>query len=77
MADNDVEIERPTVVYRQVIDGRIVNRIVVDAENGLPDDFPGLETYELETEDPPPQIGWVEDGDGEFREPLPEMKPAE
>ena len=60
-------------VYRQVIDGVIVNRIVVSdlKDGGLPRDFPERETYTLETEDPAPQIGWTENDEGGFDPPPP------
>ena len=73
-------------IYRQVIDGVIVNRIVVDdtkpGGGGLPDDFPYRDTYEIETETPPPQVGWTSDGNGgwvappEDPEPEPEPDPV-
>jgi hypothetical protein len=56
-------------VYRQIKGNVIVNRIVVDDAKGLPADFPERETYELETEDPPPQIGWTRNAEGGFDPP--------
>jgi hypothetical protein len=61
-------------VFRQVKNGIIVNRIVADE---IPPDYYEAETYELEIEDPPPQIGWVSDGKGGYAPLEPEPLPAE
>jgi len=63
-------------IYRQVIDDKIVNRIEVSdlKDGGIPRDWPDYDTYELETEYPPPQIGSTQNSDGSW-EPPPSPEP--
>ena len=58
-------------VYRLVKDGVIINRIVVSNAKALQPDWLEAEGYVLETEDPPPQIGWTENDEGGFDPPPP------
>jgi|RhiMethySRZTD1v2_1073278.scaffolds.fasta_scaffold06675_8 hypothetical protein len=62
-------------IYRQVKDGVIVNRIVVSNAKDLQPDWLEAEGYVLETEDPPPQIGWTENDEGGF-DPPPQEEPV-
>lgn len=55
------------MIYRKIVDNIIIDRCMF---NGLmPIDWPGFASWEEETEDPPPQIGWTQQVDGTFLAP--------
>jgi hypothetical protein len=66
-------------IFRQVINDVIVDRIIVPDgadPSEISEDWPNPETYQLETEDPPPQIGWSWDGAAFVPPPMEQVLPA-